>query len=330
MIKQATQILAILWLSLFTVLANSAPNKPLVLRTAENQPQDYPTTQAITFMAERLAQLSEGEINIKLYSGGQLGDEKDTLELTILGGIDLNRVNLAPLNSIVPETTILSMPFLFRSTEHMRAVLDGKIGEEILAAFEPHGLIGLAFYDSGARSIYNTIKPIRTPADLKGMKIRVQNSDIYVAMMDALGANPTPMGFGQVYESLILGTIDGGENNWPSYETTRHFEAAPFYSLTEHTMTPDVLLMSKYRWDKLSSQQQVLLKHAAKASVLHMRKLWDNRTEDSRKKIIAAGVQIDSGLNKAAFKAAMQPVYDQFIATDKMRSLLERILTVQP
>ena len=318
--------------TLFTLLLAKAAlsDQQVVLRTAETQPLGYPTAQALVFMAESLQRQSNKQINIKLYPGGQLGDEKDTLELTILGGIDLNRVNLAPLNSIVPETIVFTMPFLFRSLNHMRAVVDGPIGDEILAAFEAHGLIGLAYYDSGARSIYNNVRPIQTPADMKGLKIRVQNSNLYVAMIAALGANPTPMGFGQVYESLLLGTIDGSENNWPSYETTGHFEAAPFYSLTEHTMTPEVLVMSKHRWDKLSAQQQTMIRRAARESVPYMRQQWDARTQESRKKIIAANVQIVTNVDKAAFEAAVQPMYDEFIATDNMRSLIQRIRAVKP
>ncbi|NHN35784.1 TRAP transporter substrate-binding protein [Pseudomaricurvus alcaniphilus] len=324
----AVKIGSLLLLPLFALGAMAGPAQ--VLRSAETQPLDYPTAQALTFMAEQLQEWSQGELNIKLYTGGQLGDEKDTLELTILGGIDLNRVNLAPLNSIVPETIVFGMPFLFRSIAHMRAVVDGPIGDEILAAMEAHGLVGLAFYDSGARSFYNNVRPIRTPKDLKGLKIRVQNSDLYVSMVAALGANPTPMGFGQVYESLLLGTIDGSENNWPSYETTGHYEAAPFYSLTEHTMTPEVLVVSKHRWDKLSPEHQVLLKRAAKASVPFMRAQWDLRTEKSRQKIIAAGVTVAADVDKAAFEAAVQPVYDRFIATPELRALIARIRAVEP
>ena len=237
-LKMLVRLLIII--CLFCTTENSVAADTLILRTAETQPADYPTALAISYMGALLEEWSNGELAIKLYAGGQLGEEKDTLEITIFGGIDLNRINMAPLNSIVPETTVLGLPFLFRSTAHMRAVLDGAIGEQILASLEPYGLIGLAYYDSGARSFYNNKRAIQSPADLEGLKIRVQNSELSVAMIEALGANPTPMGFGQVYESLLLGTIDGSENNWPSYESSGHYEAAGHYTLTRHTMMPEV------------------------------------------------------------------------------------------
>lgn len=307
-----------------TVAADS-----LILRTAETHPADYPTALAISHMGVLLEEWSEGELAIKLYSGGQLGEEKDTLEITIFGGIDLNRINMAPLNSIVPETTILGLPFLFRSTAHLRATLDGAIGEEILASFEPYGLIGLAYYDSGARSFYNNKRSIASPADLEGLKIRVQNSELSVAMVEALGANPTPMGFGQVYESLLLGTIDGSENNWPSYESTGHYEAAGHYTLTRHTMMPEVLVMSKHRWDKLSTEQQALIRRAAKASVGYMRQQWDERVLAAQAKVFKAGVEVISEPELGPFVEAMQPVYQQFVITEDMRHLVERIQAVQ-
>ncbi len=316
--------IVLLW---FSSAAGAAQS--LVLRVADTQPGDYPTVQALIYMGDLLNEWTDGEIRLKIYPGGQLGEEKDTLELTVFGGIDINRVNLAPLNSIVAETIVLAMPFLFRSVEHMRATVDGPIGDEILAAFEPHGLIGLAYYDSGARSFYNTKRPIRTPADLVGMKIRVQNSDLFVEMVKALGGNPTPMGFGQVYESLVLGTIDGSENNWPSYESTRHFEAAPFYTLTQHTMTPEVLVMSRHRWDRLTAEQQVLVRRAAKASVAHMRVLWEQRVARSRQVVLAAGVDVIEDVDKEPFMKAVAPLYEQFLTEPKLQDLVKRIRAVR-
>ncbi|MEQ9317467.1 MAG: TRAP transporter substrate-binding protein, partial [Henriciella sp.] len=213
-----------------------AGQRPLL--SSDTHPADYPTVQAVQHMAKLLREETGGRLDIRIYSGGQLGSERDTLEITTFGGLDLNRVNLAPLNAIEPMTTIPSLPFLFRSQDHLHATLDGEMGDEILASLEPHNLIGLCFYDSGERSFYNTKKPILTPDDMNGMKIRVQNSDLYVSMIRALGADATPMALGEVYQSLVQGVIDGAENNWPSYESGRHFEAAPYYSLTRHVMAP--------------------------------------------------------------------------------------------
>ena len=280
-------------------------------------------------MSERLAAWSDGKLKLKIYAGGQLGEEKDALELTILGGIDVSRVSLAPLNSIAPETVVLAMPFVFRSTEHMRAVLDGDLGAGILEKLEPHGLIGLAYYDSGARSIYNTQRPVRTPADIAGLKIRVQNSDVAVAIVEAMGGNPTPMGFGQVYEALMLGAIDGSENNWPSYESAGHYEVARYYSLTRHTMVPEVLVVSKYRWDRLSRGQQRLLRRAAAESVTVMRLEWDQRVERSRNRLLDQGVEVVDHVDTTAFIASVAQVYDKFINTSELRNLVARIREVK-
>lgn len=323
-IKIALQLLLI-QSYLFATYNISLATDGLVLRTAETHPTDYPTSLAIKHMGSLLNEWSEGELSIKLYAGGQLGEEKDTLEITIFGGIDLNRINMAPLNSIAPETSLLGLPFVFRSVSHMRTVVDGPIGQEILEYLEPHGLIGLAYYDSGARSFYNNQRVILTPADLAGLKIRVQNSALSVAMVEALGANPTPMGFSQVYESLLLGTIDGSENNWPSYESTGHYEAAGHYTLTKHTMMPEVLVMSKHRWQKLSSHQQKLIRRAAKESVSYMREQWDKRVALSRMKVLNAGVKVVESPDLSLFAEAMEPVYESFVTTDEMRNLLKRI-----
>lgn len=299
------------------------------LRAADIHDTDYPTVRAVLSMAQQLAEQSNGRIKLKVYAGGQLGDEKDTLEITIFGGIDISRTSLAPLNSIVPVTGVFSLPFLFRSTEHMRNVLDGPIGDEVLASLEPHGMIGLAFYDAGARSMYNTKHAIHSPADMAGMKIRVMNSDIFVDMIAALGANATPMGFGQVYESLALGTIDGAENNWPSFESSRHFEVATFYSVTQHVMVPEVLVMSRFRWQQLSDDDQLLIRKAAKNSVTTMRRLWDARVESSHEAMISAGVNIVDDIDKQPFIDAMAPLYEEYVREPALRELVERIRAVK-
>lgn len=276
-------------------------------------------------MSRLLDERSNGELSIRIYSGGQLGSERDTLELTVFGGLDLNRVNLAPLNAFAPETVLLSLPFLFRSEKHLRAVLDGAPGQTVLNALEPHGLIGLCFYDSGARNFYNVRQPIVTPADMRGMKIRVQNSDLYVSMIEALGANATPMDLSEVYQGLMQRVIDGAENNWPSYESTRHFETAPFYSLTGHVMAPEVLVMSARSWSRLGGQERELVRECARDSVPFMRKRWDERVTASRERIADAGVKINNVDNVAAFSELMRPVWDRFVETRTQQRLLSQI-----
>lgn len=293
--------------------------------STDTHPEEYPTVQAVKEMGRLLSARTDGRLGVKIYAGGQLGSEQDTLEITVFGGLDMNRVNLAPLNSIEPLTSIPALPFLFQSNDHMRRALDGPIGDEILASLEPHGLIGLCFYDSGDRNFYNTRRPIRTPADMRGLKIRVPSSDLYVSMIRALGADATPMSIAEVYQALVQGVIDGAENNWPSYESGRHFEAAKYYSLTQHVIAPEVLVMSKSRWDKLDEADRALVRQTAKESVPYMRSLWDQRVEDSRARLIASGIEVNEIEDKAAFAAAMRPVWDRYIVSEKAQRLVSQI-----
>jgi tripartite ATP-independent transporter DctP family solute receptor len=294
-------------------------------RSSDVHPADYPTVEAVKFMGKQLAEQTKGRLGVKVFASGALGSEKDTIEQLKIGGLDMMRINVAPLNNFVPETIVAGLPFVFQSKEHMRAVLDGPVGDEILAAMAPEGFVGLAFYDSGARSFYTVKKPIKTVADLKGLKIRVQQSDLFVAMMEALGANATPMPYGEVYTALKTGLVDGAENNWPSYESSRHFEAARFYNLTEHSLAPEVLVFSKRIWDTLPKEDQELIRKAAKASVPYMRKLWDEREAQARKTVEAAGVQVVEIPDKQEFIDAMKPVYARFASDPKLQGLVKRI-----
>ncbi|SNS14715.1 tripartite ATP-independent transporter solute receptor, DctP family [Noviherbaspirillum humi] len=298
-------------------------------RSADVHPNDYPTVKAVTQLGKSLAEQTKGRLGIKVFANSSMGSEKDTLEQVKIGALDMARINIAALHAVSPAMAVPSLPFLFRSTEHMRAALDGPVGDEILAALEKEGFIGLAFYDSGARSFYTTKKPIRTLADMKGLKIRVQQSEMWVAMMQALGANATPMPFAEVYTALKTGLVDGAENNWPSYESSRHYEAAKYYSLTDHSLAPEVLVFSKKVWDGLSKEDQQLIRKAAKESVPVMRKLWDEREAKSRQVVTAAGVQIVSDVDKQAFSNAMKPVYDKFITDPMQKDLVAKIQKIK-
>ena len=306
--------------SLCATLANARD-----FRSAEVHPADYPTTLAVQQMGKALSDSTQGKLAVKVYANGALGTEKDTIEQLRLGALDMTRINVAPLNSVVPETIVIALPFLFRDTAHMRKVLDGPIGDEILAAMESQGLVGLAFYDSGSRSFYTVKKPIRTLADMKGLKIRVQQSDLFVAMIQALGANPTPMPYGEVYTALKTGIVDAAENNWPSYESSRHFEAAKYYNQSEHSLVPEMLVFSKKVWDTLSKDEQAALRKSAKDSVPYMRKLWDEREVKSRQMVEKAGIQTVALANKKEFVDAMAPVYAKFAADPKLAALVKRI-----
>jgi tripartite ATP-independent transporter DctP family solute receptor len=294
-------------------------------RSSDVHPADYPTVIAVKQMGSQLSEQTKGRLGVRVYPSGSLGTEKDNIEQLKIGGLDMMRIHISTLNSVVPETIAAGLPFVFRSTEHMRKALDGAIGDEILASMEAQGLVGLAFYDSGARSFYTAKKPVKNLADMKGLKLRVPQSDLFVAMIEALGANPTPMPYGEVYTALKTGIVDGAENNWPSFESSRHFEAAKYYNLSEHSLAPEVLVFSKKNWDALSKEDQALVRKAAKDSVLHMRKLWDEREAKARKAVEAAGAQVVTIANRQEFVDAMKPVYAKFVNTPKLIDLVKRI-----
>ncbi len=282
---------------------------------------DYPTVAAVRFMSEELSKLSGGKHKIKVFNKKALGEEKETIDQVKIGALDLTRVNVAPMNAICPMTMVPTMPFLFRSVDHMRHVLDGAVGDEILKSCESAGFIGLAFYDSGARSIYAK-KPIRTVADVKGMKVRVQQSDLWVSLISAMGANATPMPYGEVYTGLKTGLIDAAENNIPSFDTARHAEAVKYYSKTEHSMAPEILVMSKVVFDKLPKAEQDMIHAAAKASVKFQRQKWDEQEAKSLANVKAAGAEIVE-VDKKSFQAVMQPVYEKFMTTPDMKRLVK-------
>ena len=308
----------------FGSLLIGSANAETVLRSSDTHPDGYPTVEAVKYMGDLLKQRTDGRYSIEVYHSAQLGEEKDTIEQTQSGVIDLDRVSMGPFNGIVPETAVPSLPYMFRSVEHMRHVMDGPIGDEILKAFEAHNLVGLAFYDSGARSFYNTKKDITSMADMKGMKFRVIQSDVFVDMVNALGANATPMAYGEVYSALQTGVIDGAENNWPSFESAKHYEVAKHYTLDEHQIVPEVLVMSKASWDKLSPEDQAIVRQAAKDSVVKMRELWDAQEKKSRDIVEKAGVKV-SGIDKQPLIDAMKPVYDKYLSTPELKDLAARI-----
>lgn len=317
--------IAILASAAFAAAAGSAFAAEKMFRSSDTHPDGYPTVEAVKYMGKLLEEKSGGKMGIEVFHSAQLGEEKDTIEQTQFGVIDLNRVSLGPFNNIIEETQIPSLPYIFRSVEHMHHVMDGPIGDEILAAFTAHDLIGLAFYDGGSRSFYNKEKPINSVADLKGMKFRVMQSDMFVDMVSALGANATPMPYGEVYSSIQTGVIDGAENNWPSYDSSGHYEVAKYYTLDQHLIVPEVLVMSKKTWDALSPEDQKMVKEAAKASVPEMRKLWEAQEKVSQDKIRAAGVQIVTDIDKKPFIEAMKPVYEKYVKSDKLKDMVARI-----
>ena len=297
----------------------------VTLRASDPHPEGYPTVVAVQKMGEMLEERTGGKLCIEVFHSAQLGQEKDTIEQTQFGVIDMNRVSLGPFNNIIEETQVPSLPFIFRSTEHMHRVMDGPVGQQILDAFSDHDLVGLAFYDGGSRSFYNSQRPIRSIEDLAGMKFRVMQSDIFVDMVSALGANATPMPYGEVYSSIQTGVIDGAENNWPSYDSSGHFEVAKYYTLNQHLIVPEVLVMSKTSFDKLSAEEQEIVRQAARDSVPVMRELWQEREKVSEQRVRDAGVEIITDIDKTPFIEAMVPVYQKYVTSPKLQQMVADI-----
>jgi tripartite ATP-independent transporter DctP family solute receptor len=298
-------------------------------RAADTQNDEYPTVEALRFMGRLVAERTKGRHDVKVFHSRQLGEEKETLEQTRAGAIDLNRTNVALIGNIVPTVNVLALPFLFRSIEHMQKVLDGPIGAEILGSFESHGFVGLAFYDSGARSIYNNVRPVHSIADLKGLRIRVQQSEQMSEMIRALGADPVELPYGQVLTGLMTKLIDGAENNWPSFVTTNHYKFAGHYTLTDHTMSPEVLVMSLKAWQSLSADDRRVFRESALRSSQFMREKWRDLEEQSRKRAESGGVVIVTEIDRKPFEAAMAGIYVKAQRNPAAAQLIERIRKVE-
>jgi tripartite ATP-independent transporter DctP family solute receptor len=306
-------------------MVSAASACEVTLRSSDTHPDGYPTVEAVKAMDKDLRAKTSDRLCIEVFASAQLGEEKDTIEQTQFGVIDMNRVSLGPFNNIIPETQVPSLPYIFRSTEHMHHVMDGPIGQQILDAFAAHDLVGLAFYDGGSRSFYNKEKPITSIEDMKGMKFRVMQSDMFVDMVSALGANATPMPYGEVYSSIQTGVIDGAENNWPSYDTSGHYEVAKYYTLDQHLIVPEVLVMSKKSFDKLSPEDQATVRQAAKDSVPVMRDLWAAQEKISEDKVEASGVKVVKDIDKTPFIEAMKPVYEKYVTSDVLKKMVTDI-----
>lgn len=290
-------------------------------------PGDFPTVTAVKWMGEELGRLTGGRLGVRQFPSGQLGSEDDSIGLARFGAVDMCRVAVAALNNAFPETRLLALPYVYRDVAHVRAVVDGEIGTELLNVFEGRGLVGLAYYDAAPRCFYNVRHPVTEPGQMRGLKIRAPQSDIFLDSIRAMGANPTPLTFGAVFSSLQTHLIDGAENNWPAYQSSRQFEVARYWSQTEHSFSPDALLMSKASFDALTPADRDLVRDVARRSVQVMRVEWDRRETEARAAVIAAGVQV-AGVDKAAFAATVRPVLDKYLAEPRLRALHERIAAV--
>lgn len=295
-----------------------------VLTAADVHVNGYPTVEAVRWMGERIEKQTGGRLRIRVYYAGQLGRESDTVNLTRFGALDITRVNFAPLNNPFPLTELFSLPYVFESVDHMRRAVDGEAGRRVLQGFERRDLVGLAIYDAGSRSFYNVRRPVYQPQDLHGLKVRVPPSDIFLGMVTALGADPAPLPFGDVYSALQTHLIDGAENNWRTFHTSRQFEVARYWSHTEHSFSPEALLMSRRTFDALSPSDRELVLSAARDSVPYMRDLWDRMEQESRTFVLGAGVQFNE-VDRAAFHKVSAPLLEKYVGRGDLKPLYELV-----
>ena len=305
----------------------SAQQDVMVLRVGHSLDPSHTVHKAMLKMGERLQQLSGGTMAIELYPSGQLGSERELIELLQIGSLAMTKVSASPLEGFVPTMKLFNIPYLFRDQEHFFKVLDSDIGRDILASLKPAQLLGLGYYDAGSRSFYTTKKPVVTPADLASVKIRVQESQAAMAMIRALGGNPTPISWGELYTALQQGVVDGAENNPPSFYLSRHYEVAPYYILDEHTSVPDVILISRYVWERLSEQQQAWLQQAVDESVDFQRAQWQLDTEAALAAVQEAGVQVLSA-DKSQFQQQVSGLINELKAGE-LGPMIQRIEEVQ-
>jgi len=322
----------LLWLSVCLILTASAGCKKreaepqVVLKLGHVLDIAHPVHKAMVYMADRVSEKSAGRMKVEIYPNEQLGTEKESIEALQLGYMAMTKTSTAPMEGFVPQMKIFGIPYLFRDSEHCWKVLKGPIGKELLLAGQSKGLRGLCYYDAGARSFYSK-KEVHSPADLKGMKIRVQNSIMSIKMVIAMGGSPTPIPFGELYTALDQGVVDGAENNPPSFYTSRHYEVCKYYTLDEHTMLPDILVISTRVWNKLSPEFQQILQEAVDESVEYQRKIWAEAEQNDLKTVEQAGVKVIHP-DKQPFRDSVKSVWDEFEGTE-IGNLIKQIQEVQ-
>ncbi len=319
-------------LGLFTLAATPAADAAdnVVLKSSDVHPLGYPTVDAVVHMGEKLAAATNGRISVEMFPSMQLGGEKEAIEQAQLGALAMSRVSVGPMGGIVKELNVLALPFVFRNIDHMHAIIDGAIGDELLADITnspTSGLIGLAWMDAGARNFYNGKKEIHSVADFAGLKLRTMGNPIFVDMVNALGGNGIAMGYDQLVGALETGVVDGAENNYPSYVSGQHYLYAKYYALTEHLILPEVLIFSRKIWDTLSAEDQALVMKFAKEAQQEERTLWQAREQEALATMKEKGVVITEVQDKAAFQSAMKPVWEKYGA--EHAEMIARIQAVQ-
>jgi tripartite ATP-independent transporter DctP family solute receptor len=306
------------------LLACKSEKGEKVLKLAHVLDTSHPVHKGMAYMGERLAEISAGKMRVDIYPSGQLGQERDLIELLQIGSLAMTKVSTAPLEAFVPEMKIFGIPYVFRDHEHCWKIYNGPIGKNLLLAGEKYFLRGMCYYDAGSRSFYTKERPIHSPADLDGLKIRVMKSNVAMQMVQALGGSPTPIPWGELYTSLQQGVVDGAENNPPSFYFSRHYEVCKYYILDEHTSVPDILLMSTVVWNSLSDQEQKWLQQAVDESVDYQKKVWKESSDESLRMVQEAGVEIIYP-DKTPFREAVKEMHESYRGT----SLYELIKEIQ-
>ncbi len=303
--------------------------KKKVIKVAHILDPSHSVHKAMLYMGERLKEKSGGKMELQIYPSGQLGSERECLELLQIGSLAITKVSAAVMEGFIEDYKVLGMPYIFRDKEHFYEVLDGEIGKQILLSGDHIWLRGLCFYDAGSRSFYTKDKPIYSPDDLKGLKIRVMKSITATNMVKALGGSPTPISWGELYTALQSGVVDGAENNPPSFYLSHHYEVCKFYSIDEHTTIPDVLLISTIIWNKLSEEEKRWLQEAADESAVVQRKYWAESEQEALDGVRTEGVTIVYP-RKDKFSEKVLPLYEKMRSNEKLYSLIERIRNVEP
>lgn len=325
-IKHPLFILFII-LSLLTASCNRDTGVKAI-KLAHGLNPSHPVHQAMEFLAERVFEKSSGRLRIDIYPSEQLGSERECLELLQIGSLGMTKVSCSVLEGFVPSMSVLSLPYLFRDKEHSFKVLEGEIGKKFLLTGEKYGLRGLCFYDAGSRSFYSIDKPILSPSDLVGMKIRTQESPTSMRMVQMLGGSPTPIAWGELYSALQQGVVDGAENNPPSFHLSRHYEVCKFYCLDEHTGVPDILLISTKIWGDLSSELQEILQEAANESAQYQKELWKKATQEALEQVQKFGVKVFTP-DKASFVEKVKPLYEEYKKLPEFYQIIQEIQAIK-
>lgn len=304
----------VLVMGLFLFKKKKAAVPEYVFSYAENQTKDYPTTMGGMYFAALVEERTQGRIRIQVHAEAEFGSETEVIRQMRYGGIDFARISIAQLSNDIPEMNVLQLPYLYEDADHMWRVLNGEIGERFLGYPEQYDLIGLSWYDAGARNIYCSAKPVKTVEDMQGMRIRVQEAEMMSEMMRALGATPVQIPYNEVYEALERKQVDGAENNWSSYEAMQHYEVAKYYTVDEHIRIPEMQICARHTWEQLSEEDRQIIIECARESALYERMLWTEHETKARETAQKNHVQeiTLSAEEKERFKEAMKPVYEQY------------------